>query len=143
MITRFPTVERIRALGRLSDLFDEFFPGFEELKADWAPTAGVKETDCDITFFVDVHGMKREDIEVEFVGDVLTVRGKRELSKEKKADEYVRVERSYVSFQRSFTVGFPVEVHRVKATYKDGVLRVVLPNAEETRPHRIAVTVGD
>ncbi|RMG25755.1 MAG: Hsp20/alpha crystallin family protein, partial [Armatimonadetes bacterium] len=78
-------------------------------------------------------------IDVELVGDVLTIRGKREFSDEEKRDDYVRIERSYGSFQRSFTIGVPVKADEISATYRDGILTVVVPKADEVKPRKIEV----
>lgn len=138
MITRRDVYSPTRAFERLARLFDELWED-EELRSGWRPQVDVKETDDSLTFFMEVPGVKQEDIEVEFAGDVLTIRGKREFEEKEERDNYVRIERSYGSFQRSFTVGVPVESDKITATYKDGILTVHVPKAESSRARKIAV----
>ena len=71
--------------------------------------------------------MKKEDIDIELTGDTLTIKGERKFEQEEKKENYVRVERVYGRFQRSFTIGVPVKGGEVKASYKDGILEVAIP----------------
>lgn len=140
MITRYrPIDNRLRAIDRLSRMMDEFFGEETEVRSGWMPSVDVKETDQALTFYVEVPGMRQEDIEVELVGDVLSIRGKREFAEEEQRDNFVRIERSYGSFQRSFTIGVPVKADEIDAVYRDGVLTVTLPKADEVKPRRIEV----
>lgn len=140
MITRYrPLDNRLRAFDRLSRMMDEFFGEETEVRSGWMPSVDVKETDQALTFYVEVPGMRQEDIEVELVGDVLTIRGKREFAEEEQRDNFVRIERSYGSFQRSFTIGVPVKADEIDAVYRDGVLTVTVPKADEVKPRRIEV----
>jgi HSP20 family protein len=120
-------------------MMDELFGDETEVRSGWMPSVDVKETDQALTFYVEVPGMRQEDIDVELVGDVLTIRGKREFSEEEKREDYVRIERSYGSFQRSFTIGVPVKADEISATYRDGILTVVVPKADEVKPRKIEV----
>ncbi|MCL6624105.1 MAG: Hsp20/alpha crystallin family protein [Fimbriimonadales bacterium] len=142
MITRRDVQRPIRAFDRLARLLDELWED-EELRSGWRPHVDVKETEDALTFFVDLPGVKEEDIEVEFAGDVLTIRGKREFEEKEERNNYVRIERSFGAFQRSFTVGVPVESDKITATYKDGILTVRVPKAESSRARRIAVTKAE
>ena len=81
------------------------------------------------------------DVE-KMLGDALTLSGTRTLADEAQRDKYVRVERTYGPFQRSFTIGVPLQNDRVTANYQDGVLEIHLPKAEETRPKRVEVKVS-
>ena len=85
--------------------------------------------------------MRQEDIDIERTGDTLTLRGERKFENEERRNDFVRVERSYGRFQRSFTLGVPVQHDQVRATYRDGVLEVHLPKSEETRPRKVQVSV--
>jgi len=140
MITRYrPTDNRFRTFDRLSRMMDEFFGDETEVRSGWMPSVDVKETDQALTFFIEVPGIRQEDIEVELVGDVLTIRGKREFAQEEQRESFVRIERSYGSFQRSFTIGVPVKADEIDAGYRDGVLTVTVPKADEVKPRRIEV----
>jgi HSP20 family protein len=122
-------------------MMEEFFEENDKnlMRVAWMPTVDVKETDKELTFVAELPGLKEEDITVEMVGDMLTIRGEREFSQEEKKDEYVRIERSYGSFQRSFSVDVPVKGDEICAEYKNGLLIVVLPKAEAIVPRKIAI----
>ena len=107
----------------------------------WSPAVDVAETADAITLHVEIPGMKQEEIEIELTGDTLTIRGERKRVREEQKDNFVRVERSFGRFQRSFTLATPVQNDKVSAAYRDGVLEITLPKSEETKPRKIAVTV--
>ena len=83
--------------------------------------------------------MKKEDINIFVDEDQLIIRGERKIEKEEKDKDYVRVERSYGSFYRSFNIGVSVKSDQIEASYKDGVLEVVLPKAEAKKPKKIEI----
>jgi HSP20 family protein len=126
-------------MERLSKLFDEIWPETDEFRWALHPQVDVKETDNDLTFVVDLPGVKDEDIEVELTGDVLTICGKREMAKEERREDYLRMERNYGEFRRSFTLSFPVKPDDIRAAYDRGVLRVTLPKAEGAKAHKVPV----
>jgi HSP20 family protein len=107
----------------------------------WAPDVDIKETDKDVQLRADLPGMKKEDIDISVDEDQLVIKGERKFEKEEKDKDFVRVERSYGSFYRSFNIGVPVKSDQIKASYKDGVLEVVLPKAEAKKPKKIEVEV--
>jgi HSP20 family protein len=106
------------------------------------PTVDVKDTQNEFVFVVELPGVNERDIEVEVVGDNLTIRGKREFSSEEKKDDYVRIERNYGSFLRTFALDVPVKPEKVTATFKDGLLTVSVPKAEGVTPRKVAVHRG-
>lgn len=106
----------------------------------WSPSVDVAETQNEIVLRAELPGMKQEDIDIELTGDTLTIRGERKFENEERKESFVRVERSYGRFQRSFTLGIPVQHDQVKASYRDGILEVHLPKSEETKPRKVAVT---
>jgi len=114
--------------------------GKSKKSAIWAPDVDIKETDKEIQINADLPGMKMEDIDVSVDEDQLIIKGERKEEKEEKDKDYVRVERSYGSFYRSFNIGVPVKPDQIKATYKDGVLEITLPKAEAKKPKKIAIS---
>lgn len=126
--------------------FEEAFRGFGEGETSavqsWAPRCDVKETDSALVFSADLPGMSLDDISVELHGDTLSIKGERKQEREEKNENVHRVERAYGSFYRAFTLGVPVKADEVKAEYKDGVLTVTVPKAEEAKPKRIAITAA-
>ncbi len=106
----------------------------------WSPTVDVYEDTDAIVIKADLPGMKQEDIDIEMNGDMLTIRGERKFEDEERRDNYVRVERQYGTFQRTFTIGVPIEPNKVKATYRNGILELNIPKAEAVKPKKVQVS---
>ena len=107
----------------------------------WAPVVDVIEDDEKIVVRAELAGMKKEDIDIELTGDTLTIKGERKFENDEKKENFVRVERVYGQFQRSFTIGVPVKSDEVKASYKDGILDITIPKSEEIKPKKVEVAV--
>jgi len=123
--------------------FDEVLRGNESPKERaWAPRCDVKETDSALVIHADLPGLKLEDISVELHGDNLALRGERQYVSEEKEENVHRMECSYGSFHRTFSLGIPVQSEGVTASYKDGVLTVTVPKAEEAKPKRIEIAAS-
>ena len=134
-------------LHRMADqLFGEFFgrtpSKMAATEARWSPMVDVHETDEGIRLVADLPGIKQEDIQVSIEGDTLTLKGERKRDAEVKEDQYYRVERSYGVFQRSILLPSVVDSNKVKATYRDGVLEILLPKKEEAKPKEIKIEVA-
>ena len=106
----------------------------------WAPALDVYQDKDQFTVVAEVPGLKKDDIELSLHGGVLTISGERK--QDKKGEEGYRNERFFGRFQRSVTLPTSVDGNKVKATYQDGILKVVLPKAEEAKPKQIDVSVG-
>jgi HSP20 family protein len=89
----------------------------------------------------DLPGVSQKDVKVSLMGDTLVIRGERRSEKNDETTP-LRIERSYGMFERSFTLGAPVRSDQVKATYRDGVLEIHVPKAEEARLREIDIQVG-
>lgn len=137
MITRWPG-ERLRSFDRFNQMMEDFING-DELRTSWSPLVDVKETAKELTFEVELPGLQEKDVNVELIGDTLTISGSRETQSEEKKDEYVRIERSYGSFRRSFTLDIPVKREEINATFKNGLLTVTVPKAENRPTQKIAI----
>jgi len=124
-------------VGRWFDALDKKSQG--QKTAVWAPDVDIKETDKEIRIKADLPGMKKEDIDISVDEDQLVIKGERIEEEEKKDKDYVRIERSYGSFYRSFNIGVPVRSDQIKASYKEGVLELVLPKAEAKKPKKIEI----
>lgn len=135
-----PFSEMVQLRDEIGRWFDTLDKKKEARKgAVWAPDVDIKETDTDIQIKADVPGMKLEDIDVSVDEDQLVIKGERKIEKEEKEKDYVRIERSYGSFYRSFNIGVPVKADQIKASYKNGVLDISLPKAEARKPKKIEV----
>ncbi len=105
----------------------------------WSPLVDVYEDTDAIIIKADLPGVSQDEIDIEMNNDLLTIRGERKFDDEERRDKYVRVERQYGAFQRSFTIGIPVEPDKIKAVYRNGMLELTLPKAEITKPRKVQV----
>jgi HSP20 family protein len=106
----------------------------------WAPSVDIYENKDQIVLEAELPGMKQEDFDLSIENNVITIRGERKFEKTDESDNYHRVERSYGSFTRSFTLPQTVSADEARAEYSNGVLRVTLPKREEAKSRRIEVT---
>jgi HSP20 family protein len=144
-ITRWrPFRDLVSIQDEMNRLFDDFFgrpvtrPEWEEA---WSPSVDVSETKDNVIINAEIPGMNKEDVKVSVQDNVLTLSGERKQEKEEKNANYHRIERSYGSFSRSFTLPTSVQADKVKATYKDGILKITLPKTEEVKPKEILISV--
>lgn len=110
--------------------------------ADWMPIVDISETDAEYLIKAELPEVKKEDVKVTVENGVLTLQGERRQEREEKGKKYHRVERSYGSFVRSFTLPESIDESGVKAEYKDGVLNLHLPKSEKVKPKAIEVKVA-
>jgi HSP20 family protein len=144
-ITRYDPFRDLRSLqdevNRLfSNSFTRSFGDEGFARGAWAPSVDIYENKDQIVLEAELPGMNREDFEVTIENNVLTLRGERRFEKKEESDNYHRVERSYGSFSRSFTLPQTVSSENVTAEYKNGVLRVVLQKREEVKARRIEIS---
>lgn len=109
---------------------------------DWAPSVDIIETNEEFQIKAELPDVKKEDVKVSVDKGVLRIEGERKQEKEEKGKKYHRVERSYGSFLRTFTLPDNVDESKVQADYKDGILNVRLQKAEKAKPKTIEVKVG-
>jgi HSP20 family protein len=108
----------------------------------WVPAVDIKETENDLILKADVPDVDMKDIDVRVENGTLTLRGERKFETEKSEGSWHRVERSYGSFERAFTLPETVNFDAVKADYKNGVLTITLPKKEVAKPRQIKVAVN-
>ena len=101
----------------------------------------IYETPETIVMKADLPGLTREDIEIEIRDNTLTVKGERRFAKDVQQENYLRIERAYGAFQRSFTLPTSVRQEEIRASVRDGVLELLLLKAEEAKPKKIAIDV--
>ena len=99
------------------------------------------ENDGNLVLKAELPGIDPKDVDVHVENNVLTLRGERKFESEVKREQYHRVERAYGTFSRSFTLPNVVDTDNIKAEFKDGVLRVTLPQREEAKPKQIQVQI--
>lgn len=150
-IVRF---DPFRELDRLQNEVNRLFDGYTGPQTDgrasgaavsplsgrmWSPAVDIAENENELVLYAEVPGLKQADIDIELTGDTLTIRGERKFENDERKDNFLRVERSYGRFQRSFTLGVPIDADRVAASYRDGVLEIHLPKSETTKPRKVPV----
>jgi len=128
----------------MNRMFDGFFRGINDEETSlstWSPAVDVAEHDDVYVVKVELPGVNKDDVKVTIESNILTIRGEKKQEKEVKKENYHRVERSYGSFQRSFTLPSTVKSDKIDAAYKDGILTIAVPKAEEAKPKQIYVKV--
>ena len=127
-------------IDRLNRMFASLY-GDDMQRSGWMPAVDIYETpEHEVVLKAELPEVKREDINITFENQVLTLRGERKLDESVRRDRYQRFERAYGTFSRSFTIPSTVDAGRITASYKDGVLTVRLPQREEAKPKQIEVT---
>lgn len=109
--------------------------------ATWTPAVDIYETLDTIVIKADLPGVVREDIEIQIDDNTLTLKGERRFSKDVQEESYLRIERTYGSFHRCFTLPATIQQEKIRAVCRDGVLELTLPKAEGSKPRRIAIEV--
>ena len=133
-----------RDLFAFSDQFNRLFsPGRREegLAATTWPAVDIYEDAEGLTLTAELPGLDPKAVEVKVEDRVLTLAGERKLEREEKRENYHRVESWSGSFSRSFTLPSNVDVEKIRAEHKNGLLRVFLPKREENKPRKISVQV--
>ena len=143
--------EPFRDFCTLQDRMNRMFGGIsrrpestdEGLTAgSWTPSVDVYETNDSIVLKADLPGMSQNDVEISVEGNTLTVKGERKFEKEVNEKEYYRMERSYGTFTRSFTLPPTVDADKIDAAFAQGVLKITLPKREESKPKQIKVKIN-
>ena len=145
----YPQSDLSAALDRLTNMRAEMDRVFESTVGSfsrspaplsrWNPAVNVYQDKDRFTVVVELPGLKKEEIEISLHDDTLTIAGERK-REESSAQEFL-TERLYGKFQRSLTLPTAVDAEKVKANYKNGLLQVVLPKAEEAKPKQIEVAL--
>lgn len=130
-------------MNRLFDFSIGRWPvrGMGLMEGEWSPTVDVYDSKDNMMVKADIPGMKKEDIDISVHGDILTIKGEKKEETETKENNYVKTERFYGSFNRVLTLPSEIDESKVKASYKDGVLDIILPKKEEHKPKQIKVDI--
>jgi HSP20 family protein len=139
-------VPRISDLSReMNRLFDSFLRGdvTEEGLANsyWTPAVDILEKDDAYTLEAELPGLKKDDVKISVQDNILTLRGERKDERKESKKGYLRMETNYGSFTRSFTLPTTINASKIEAEFKDGILKIEIPKAEEAKPKMIEVKV--
>lgn len=128
---------------RMNRLFEDVNRGWRSDEpastTTWSPAVDIFETESEIVVKAELPGVDKNSISLNLERNVLTLRGERRFEKETKEENYHRIERSYGSFSRSFSIPATVEEDKIRAEYKDGVLKISLPKREQVKPKQIPI----
>ena len=132
IITRYKKPVQTYSPFRGLDLFNEFLSQFEQAQdnanlVDFNPSVNTREGKEAYHIEIDLPGIKKEDVDINVEDNILTISGKREFKNESKEDDYYKIESSYGSFSRSFTLPEKVDIENIRAASADGVLEVIIP----------------
>jgi HSP20 family protein len=145
-VTRWDPFRGLTVLqDQVSRLFDDSASpsrGAEAELATWAPAVDIFETENEVVVKADLPDVEEKDIDIRVENNVLQVRGERKFDKNVGQDNYLRVERVYGAFTRSFTLPNTINSEQIRAEYRNGVLTVHLPKREETKPKQIRINVS-
>jgi HSP20 family protein len=140
--------EPFRGVTTLQDqinrLFNDAFEhtGEQSSLSAWAPAVDIYETEHELVVKADLPDVDPKDLDIRVENNLLTIRGERKFEKKVNEENYLRVERSYGSFARSFTLANTVNPDAIKAEYQNGVLTLSIPKREEAKPKQIKVNVS-
>ena len=109
------------------------------IASTWTPSVDIYETENSIVLSAEVPGIDEKDIEIKIEDNTLTIKGERKFEKETKEENYHRIERSYGSFYRSFTIPRQVDQDKINAEHDNGVIRITLPKKPESKPKTVKV----
>jgi len=140
--------EPFRNVTTLQDQLNRFFedPLFrranESAITTWAPDVDIYEDGNQLVIKADLPDINEKDLDIQMENNMLTIRGERKFEKSVKEENYLRVERSYGAFSRSFSLPNTVNTEGIKAEYKNGVLTLMLPKREESKPKQIKISTN-
>jgi len=141
-IAPFRDFERMRRdLDRWWDSFFERRTLRSEEGGEWFPSLDVAETKNEIVVKAEVPGLEPKDIDISLSNGLLTIKGEKKQEREEKEENYRLIERSYGSFARSIRLTNEVQSDKISASYKNGVLKIVLPKSEEAKKKEIKIKV--
>jgi len=146
VVTRWEPLKDLMALQeRMNKLFDETFSrGPQEADTGtWSPPVDILEQGDAIIIKMEIPEVNQKTINIKVEGNALTITGERTLEEGTKREDYLRRERPYGQFSRSFSLPTTIDLEKVKASHNDGILRIVLSKREETKPKQIKVEVGE
>ena len=146
-LVRFNNSPELRRMQNEFDrLFEGFFPntmvsndGTTET-AVWSPRVDLSESDDAYLLQFDVPGIDKKDIHIHFHDGTLTISGERKSHEKTEDENFIRIERNFGHFRRTFKLPQTIKIDAIEAKYKDGVLRVTVPKAEEVKPVSIKVS---
>lgn len=143
-ITRWDLFRNISTLQeQMNRLFESSMPnrGDNSALTTWAPAVDIYETENELVLKAELPDINQKDLDIRVENNMLTIRGERKFENQVKEDNYLRIERTYGSFSRSFGLPNSVNTEAIKADYRNGVLTVELPKRAESKPKQVKINL--
>lgn len=138
-----PFRDMVTLREKMNRLFEDTVAARAEEKdlgaGTWAPAVDIYETSEELVLTAEVPGIDEKDIEIKIEDNLLSLRGERKFEKETKEDNFHRIERSYGSFYRAFTLPGSIDADKVQAEHENGVLKIVMPKRQELKPKTVKI----
>ena len=144
-ITRRDQSRSLTLQDEVNRLFEDNFTRERSGHADlatWAPAVDIYETENELVVKADLPDLQEKDIDVRITNNTLTIRGERKFENGIKEDNYLRIERSYGSFMRNFSLPNTVSSENIRADYRNGALTLHMAKREESKPKQIKISVA-
>ncbi len=125
---------------RMTRLIDETLSRMwkdEAPRGVWSPPVDILEKGNEVVLKVDLPEVTQDEIDIRVEGNTLTIQGERRFIKSASEENYIQIERPYGTFRRTFNLPRMIDQEGIKASYKDGVLRIVLPLKQEIQPKQV------
>lgn len=143
-LTRWDQSRGLTLQDQIKRLLEDSFTRDRSDSADlatWAPAVDIYETENELVVKADLPDLQDKDIDVRVENNTLTIRGERKFEKDVNKDNYLRIERAYGSFMRSFSLPNTVSSENIRADYRNGVLTLHMAKREESKPKQIKISV--
>ncbi|MCL4479362.1 MAG: Hsp20/alpha crystallin family protein [Deltaproteobacteria bacterium] len=146
-ITKWSPLRELEStMERFNRLFDENigrlrFTDEELATGTWYPSVDIYETKDEVVLKAELPGMEKKDFSIEVKDNMLMLKGERKFERETKEENYYRIERSYGTFHRSFTLPAAVDRDKIKAKYREGILEISMPKVESAKPKQVSVDI--
>jgi len=138
-----PFRDMVTLREKMNRMFEDVFAGRSEDKdltaSTWAPAVDIFETESELVMTVEVPGIDEKDIEIKIEDNTLTLKGERKFEKETKEENYHRIERSYGSFYRAFTLPNSIDPDKIQAEHENGVLKITMAKRLELKPRKVKI----
>jgi HSP20 family protein len=139
-----PFRDMVTLREKMNRMFEDIFSqrsgeGKEMVTCSWAPAVDIFETEKELVLSAEIPGIDEKDIEIKVEDNTLSLRGARKFEKETKEENYHRLERSYGSFFRAFTLPNSIDPERIQASHENGVLKITMPKRQERQPRKVRI----
>jgi HSP20 family protein len=137
----FADVDDMPGIRQMQETLSRFLS--EPNSRPWTPSVDILETENELILKMDVPEVELKDVDIRLENHSLTVKGERKFENLAESKAYHRIERSYGTFARNFTLPDTVDTEKVRADYKAGVLSIILPKKEVAKPRTIKVEISN